>query len=264
MVSSRPERLHKLEAYFKADAKAEGDDVVVAGIEVIKEGDAAKDCRWFSYRLTRENAAWAYSKEDEAYRVIAALELFATLLCVLSFVGDLKGINSARVQFSGVTDNHGNEGLIHKHMSSKFPLFVVLLELTEQLNARDMLINLLWQSRDNNVAADKLTNEDFSDVDPAKRICTPLESLPWKVLPGLMKDADILHKEVQSLRAARRVFKLVGRTALTPVKRKKRKYNFLKVKDPWRPGPWRTGCATIACGVLRRGKFYTQSKQAML
>ena len=31
----------------------------------------------------------------------------------------------------GVTDNKGNEALLHKRMTSKFPLYIIPLELTE-------------------------------------------------------------------------------------------------------------------------------------
>ena len=59
-----------------ADAKAEGDLVVVGGFEIVP-GKQLDTSRWFSYRLDPSNAPWAFSKQGEAYRAIAALELFA-------------------------------------------------------------------------------------------------------------------------------------------------------------------------------------------
>jgi len=57
---------------FRADAKAEGLEVVVGGWECIG-GTAPGAARWFSVGLTRKNAAWAFTR-GEPYRAIASLE----------------------------------------------------------------------------------------------------------------------------------------------------------------------------------------------
>ena len=62
---------------FRTDAKADGDDVVVAG-GIAGGGVSPGSARWFSVRLTPTNSPWIYCR-GEPYRVIAALELFATL-----------------------------------------------------------------------------------------------------------------------------------------------------------------------------------------
>ena len=47
-------------------------------------GEVPGDALWFSVRLNRQNAPWAYAK-GEPFRTIAALELFASLLCWIAF-----------------------------------------------------------------------------------------------------------------------------------------------------------------------------------
>jgi len=79
----KPKRLGK---FFKADAKAEGEDVCEGGYEVTDPKAPLCTCRWYSITINRENAPWAFAKVGEAYRVIASLELFASLLCLMLFV----------------------------------------------------------------------------------------------------------------------------------------------------------------------------------
>ena len=55
-------------------------------------------------------------------------------------------------------------------MSSKFPLVVILAELSVQLRRRDLELDLQWAPRDQNEPADSLTNLDFSGFDPRKMV----------------------------------------------------------------------------------------------
>ena len=82
--------------------------------------------------MTRENAEWAFVKEGEAYRVSASLELFASLLCIMLFVAPCAGRSKASLSFYGVSDNQGNTALINKASTGRFPLYLILMELTEQ------------------------------------------------------------------------------------------------------------------------------------
>ena len=90
---------------FRADAKAEGQLVVVGGWECIG-GRRPADARWFSVQLTRKTAPWAFSK-GEPFRTIAALELFGTLLCVVLFGDQWPKGSSGTMMLEGITDNLG-------------------------------------------------------------------------------------------------------------------------------------------------------------
>jgi hypothetical protein len=70
-------------------------------------------------------------------------------------------------------------------MSSKFPLVVILAELSAQMQARAMALNLEWAPRDQNEEADALTNGDFSLFDTRKRVVADLEEIRWLVLPRM-------------------------------------------------------------------------------
>jgi hypothetical protein len=215
----------RLNRFFKADAKAEGQEVCVGGYEII--GDATLDrCRWFAYKLNPENCPWAFVKQGQAYRVIASLELFATLLCVMFFTDPADSDTQAFLTLTGVSDNRGIKSLVQKHMTSKFPLYLILLELTEQLQLRRTALDLRWQPREFNQAADDLSNFVFKDFDVSLRLNPALDDLGWIVLPKLLREAMDLHNILTSRKA---LMKPVGRVPVT----KKRKAEGLKTRDPW-------------------------------
>ena len=214
--------------FFKADARADGDIVVVGGFESVP-GRTLMQCRWFSFTLSPVLTPWAYVKVGEAYRTIATLELFATLLCIMLFVEEQPTSRTSTLYMTGVTDNAGNEALIVKCMTSKFPLYIVLLELTEQLKSKNVSLDLRWQSRELNVAADDLTNDKFDNFDAALRVDPNLNHLDWKVLPSLLKDAMALEVLIQERKAAPK--DNLPKKAL--LKGFKRKAVGLRVSDPW-------------------------------
>ena len=92
---------------FRTDAKAEGKDVVVGGWECRGDVEPAQ-ARWFSTRLTESNCAWLHCR-GEPFRVIAALELYATLFGVMAFMpqgGALEGVGT--ISGTATTGNRGN------------------------------------------------------------------------------------------------------------------------------------------------------------
>ena len=75
--------------------------------------------------------------------------------------GDAK--KTSRVAIRGYTDNQSNESLLRKAM---FPSTLVLMELAEDLSAKNCELQLQWMRRDLNQLADDLTNENFASCDP--------------------------------------------------------------------------------------------------
>ena len=71
------------------------------------------NAKWFSERITRHNAPWAFSK-GEAFRSIASLELFASLLSVMAFVPHLEEGRESALVLGGDTDNQGNASLSNR------------------------------------------------------------------------------------------------------------------------------------------------------
>ena len=73
-VGSRERRCVEI---FRTDARAAGEEVYIGGWAVI-DGKRTMDCRWFSERLTCDNAPWVFTA-GEPFRVISSLEMLATL-----------------------------------------------------------------------------------------------------------------------------------------------------------------------------------------
>ena len=218
--------------FFKADARAEGETVQIGGYEVLPDADLFS-CRWFSFVLTPSSTPWAFVKHNQAYRTIASLELYATLLCIVLFIEPCSVARNTSLYFTGVTDNQGNKSLIHKSMTSKFPLYIVLLELTEQLQARNLLLDLRWQPRESNQSADNLSNGLFQDFDPKLRVDPDLTKLGWLVMPKLLTDALDLEQLIQVRKVQRRDLVLEGFNKQPLRKGKKRKAKGLRETDPW-------------------------------
>lgn len=224
-VTLRHEPPVRMNRFFKADAKAEGGEVCVGGFEVCGAAEL-KECRWFSYKLDPSNAPWAFVKHGEAYRAIASLELYATILCVILFCDTEGDQQQGYLTMTGISDNRGNEALVVKNMTSKFPLYLVLIELTEQLIKRRITLDLKWQAREYNEAADALSNSDFSLFCMDLRLNRNLDDLDWLVLPKLMQDSIDLHNIISKRKSERVV-------TVTPKATRKRKAPGLRVTDPW-------------------------------
>ena len=74
---------------------------------------------WFSLEVTRSWAPLAFSK-DSPNKVIASLELLATLIAVKHWVPDSKDRQVSKLAIRGYTDNQSNEALVKKAMTTKF------------------------------------------------------------------------------------------------------------------------------------------------
>ena len=179
---------------FRSDAKAEGDVVVVGGWECLG-GRRPGEARWYSEKLDRKSAPWAFSK-GEPFRTIAALELYGTLLSIMAFSGEWPRSASGRITVSASTDNSGNAQVLSRLMSSKFPLVVVLAELSAQIKAKGLRLNLGWVPREENEEADELTNRETGRFDPARRVKLDIGNLNWICLGGYMAAATSLYEEV--------------------------------------------------------------------
>eukprot|EP00435_Cladocopium_sp_Y103_P012380 s1532_g3.t1 len=153
---------------FRIDAKAEGEEIVIGGWESY-DGGKTENARWFSVRLNRKNAPWAYLK-GEPFRN-AALELTAVLVAIMLFGKGARGrCTRASMRLTALTDNLSISYVLRKYLSCKFPLSVILLELTCQLKKIGMELDLHWVPRGQNVPADSLTNGRYGDFSKGKRI----------------------------------------------------------------------------------------------
>ena len=212
---------------FRVDAKAEGECIVIGGWE-IPRGSSNEKGRWFSIRLNRRNAPWAYMK-GEPFRNIASLELTAVLVAVILFGDNLvddEGIST--LTLSASTDNLGNTYVLQHFMSCKYPLSIVVMELAMQLKKCNLELDLGWVPRDQNTEADALTNSDFSGFLPEKRIERNFEDIQFEVLDKLVEKAAELDKDIRLAKSSK---ELKGDRPEETIRKRKRGQT--RWEDPW-------------------------------
>ncbi|OLP77936.1 hypothetical protein AK812_SmicGene41941 [Symbiodinium microadriaticum] len=159
---------------FFTDAKAEAGRAWIGGFLELVDGCQGP---WFSLEVVDSWAPWAFAKGDPG-KVIAALELLATLVGVRLWVPDGDAKKTSRVAIRGYTDNQSNESLLKKAMTTK---------------------------RDLNQLADDLTNENFASFDPNFRIDLEGEALEWRVLGRLVGYANSYFEELGEAKRTKKV-----------------------------------------------------------
>ena len=184
-------------AIFRVDAKAEGMAVAIGGWAPVLDQHGVIDIKlskWFSIRLTPEDAPWAFSKGLPA-RSISALELLAsTAALVLLSPATLPG--KGTVVATGVTDSQVASSVVAKGMSTTYPLCCVAMELAAQQEARGLELGLQWAPREFNAEADALADGRVDGFDPRLRVGTDLASVKWMVLPALLEAGGAFYKSL--------------------------------------------------------------------
>ena len=99
---------------WRIDAKAEGQLVVLGGWEPVRDAAGKLDkgaSRWFSVELTKDTAPWAYERDGQPFRVIAALEAMASLVSFVLFAPEPRtqsGPATVVTVLPEFTDNRGS------------------------------------------------------------------------------------------------------------------------------------------------------------
>ena len=176
---------------FRTDAKCADRLVVLGGVEL-------ETGRWFSLRLGPEQAPFFFKPNGESQWASAPAELLATLAALVAFdhlVGNSRRQELGITLVAG-TDNQSNESLMAKASTTRWPLVLVNMQLSEKLMAAGVKLVLRWRPRDQNVLADELTNENFANVEADKRVPLTLEDLKLDWLFELWKQrGDFLDRE---------------------------------------------------------------------
>ncbi len=181
---------------FRVDAMASDQGIRVGGWETFHSTEPW-ETRWFSVEITRRNCPWLYIR-GEPHRTIAASELLAVTLAVMLFGPESRWrCKHGRLVLSGFTDNSSNAHLIDKYLSVKFPVSMVLMELSRQLSDLKSELQLHWIPREQNEESDDLSKGKLDSFDPSKRISVDLESLDFKVIPKLMEHAMAFDQEIK-------------------------------------------------------------------
>ena len=98
-------------------------------------------------------APWLRMKKGNPKRVIAALEMLATLVAIKLWLGD--GGKKLDLYTEAFTDNRGNEFILKKGMSTKFPIALLVIEVSETLRSLNATADLKWIRREENQRADE-------------------------------------------------------------------------------------------------------------
>ena len=215
---------------FRVDAKAEG-ELIVLGAWESYGGIPTEEARWFSVRLSRKSAPWAYVKGDP-FKTISSLELTATLLAVMVFGKDGKWRGErGRLAITSFTDSLVNAFAMQRFLSCKYPLSIVVMELAAQLRENALELDLQWIPRGQNEEADDLTNERYDRFSPEKRIAVDFTGIKFKVLDRLMEEAGKLDSEIALAKSSKEAKQ--DRPSNTGQREAKRKRGETKWKDPW-------------------------------
>ena len=130
------------------------------------------------------------------------------------------------VRVAGLTDSTVAASVIGRGATTSFPLCLLAMEVSAQMEERGVALSLEWAPRELNQEADALSNLVFSGFTPANRVHLDPARLPFLVLPELQATAEGLQEEVA---AARRRRAGLG-TAIQTRGRKQRK---LRETEPW-------------------------------
>ena len=213
---------------FRVDAMASDKGIRVGGWETFHTTEPSK-ARWFSVEITRGNCPWLYVR-GEPHRTIAASELLAVTLAVMLFGPDSHWHSKhGRLVLSGFTDNSSNAHLIDKYLSVKFPVSLVLMELSRQLADMRSELQLHWIPREQNEESDDLSKGKLEAFDPSNQIVVDFSTIKFKVIPKLMEHAMAFDKEIQLRKSSKELAKQQTSLSLgkTPPSEK------LRLRQPW-------------------------------
>ena len=98
---------------------------------------------WFYYVLDQARAPWAFEK-GLPYRTISALELLGSTIAVMLNPECVTpgAVNS--LLFLGDTDSGVSCSAVSRGLSTSYPLCLVAMELSAQLESRAALLRLSW------------------------------------------------------------------------------------------------------------------------
>ena len=91
-------------------------------------------------------------------------------LQVYGFLDDSAERKQFDLMVQGGTDNRSIEQMTRKAATTRWPLVLVNMQLTDSMMRSGVRVGLKWRPRDENTVADDLTNEKFDQVDIAKRV----------------------------------------------------------------------------------------------
>ena len=207
-------------AGFRTDAKCADGFVVIAGWEL---SDDSQSSRWFSLRLLPDDAPYLFDDRGKSQWASGSAELLATLaaLHIFGYLSASVDRKELDVECAADTDNQGNSRLLKKRSSTKWPLMLINMQLSDLLLRSSLELLLRWRPRDENQLADQLTNEVFTNFTVEHRLIIKYSDLPLSLLHQLWETKE-------SFDAARRAQAALSSEAAQLQSRKRK-----TEKTPW-------------------------------
>ena len=153
---------------------------------------------------------------------------------------------------TGSTDNQGNAYAVRQAMSTKYPLALLLMELSEEMRDQQVVLDLRWTPRESNQEADDLSNLKVGAFDPGLRIRAGPGLVKFIVLDELMEASAKLHGQLVQERAMR----TASRATATRASRGRKQRQVLSAW--WAARPRRLQCSrgqSHFFGRVRQGAF---------
>ena len=166
--------------------------------------------------------------------MVASLELLGCLVGVMALLPEGEWSrpreSTGLITIGCATDNQGNSFLLDRLMTTRYPLGLILIELSHQLALRRMALRAEWVPRLQNEEADALTNGEYHAFSKRNRIPVDLEKLHFGVLTELLASGEAYFKEVEEAKRQARERRLARPWAR---ERKRPKGEALRDRDPW-------------------------------
>lgn len=113
-------------------------------------------------------------------------------------------------------DNQGNGFVLDRLSSTKFPLFLVLMELSAVLDGHKLLLTAAWRPREENDLAGALTNQVFDAFSPERLVALMWSDFKWEYLPALVERAEGFFAELRQRKKTAHAGGAEGRRSRSP------------------------------------------------
>ena len=165
---------------FRTDAKCENGRVTLGGYHLTGG-------QWFSLSVGPREAPYLFKENGDSQWASAPSELLAVMVALRAFgflneSGDRRSID---LWVQGGTDNRSIEQMTKKAATTRWPLVLVNMQLSDALMKAGLRVGLKWRPRDENTIADDLTNGRFEQVANDKRVDIKWADLNFTLLEKL-------------------------------------------------------------------------------
>ena len=132
-------------------------------------------------------APYLFKENGDSQWASAPLELLAVMVALwaFGFLNESGERRSIDLWVQGGTDNRSIEQMTKKAATTRWPLVLVNVQLSDALMKAGLRVGLKWRPRDENTIADDLTNGRFEQVAADKRVDIKWADLNFTLLEKL-------------------------------------------------------------------------------